>query len=498
MNLKLYDFQTEAYKKLLNAPSRLLADDMGLGKTVEALALDFGNRQQLITTYSKDVARRARTLIITPKSTFGVWQHHIKTYAPKARTVILNTHNAQTLLETDPNNPNFAHYLITNPEQLIRLPITTLRAQNRNHFDFFHIVADECHRFKNRKAKQTTALKHIKTMYKTGMSGTPADDKPHDLWSILHWLYPQVYTSYWRFFNHFVKFTEEYGPHGTYKRVIGYRNLDQLRSNIEPFYIRRLKTDVAKQIPPKTYHTIPVTLHATQRKAYDQMLADEIATLQDDNDMVSMYPITKLLRLQQFALAPMRVDPDNPTRIYRKPDGTTEEVTNYQPHITAAHPSAKLDALKDFCSDAIAQGQCVVVFSQFSKWISLVTKELNKITDVTAEEITGSTTQAQRNQRIHNFQDKGTTNVLVCNIKAMGVGVTLTRASNLVFTDRSWNPSANIQAEDRIHRIGQTNPCLIVDLVATDTVDNGRNQQIMTKAEALEFLTPTGTVVYGA
>jgi SNF2 family DNA or RNA helicase len=167
----------------------------------------------------------------------------------------------------------------------------------------------------------------------------------------------------------------------------------------------------------------------------------------EDQPVIAPVVIAKLVRLQQFALAYAEMDED---------DG-----------VVLKTPSAKLDVLKDIVASTAEK---IVVFTQFVKMVDLV---LEHIPGSVA--LTGQT--RHREEVIQEFQE-GSTQVLVCSIGAGGVGITLTAANKVVFLDRSWSPATNLQAEDRLHRIGQHNAVQVIDIIAENTVDLGRMQRL--------------------
>jgi SNF2 family DNA or RNA helicase len=327
-----------------------------------------------------------------------------------------------------------------------------------------HIIADECHRIKNRKTQQTQNLKRLETVYKTAMSGTPVVNRPDEMWSVLNWLYPKVYTSYWKFYRRHVEYEVIY-PQGFHK-IIGPANVEELKAKIAPFYVRRRKDDVLKDLPDKYYTNLYVDLTPQQARAYTEMKKDMLAWIgsMENQPLAAPVVIARLVRLQQFAVA------------YMEETGTDwdEEEQKATVRYAMSEPSAKLDALMQMLEDN--PDEPFVVFSQFKQAINLLKARL-KDKDIPACFITGDTHQELRGGIVKRFQEGGP-RVLAGTIATGGVGITLTRASRVVFIDRSWSPAYNLQAEDRLHRIGQKNAVQVIDLIARGTVDLGRHQRL--------------------
>lgn len=434
----LFEFQRQDVLKLKGIENCVIANEMGTGKTYEALARDEELRGTL--------RRQHRTLIIAPLTVLSSWKEHIETLLPWATIRLIDPKKRDDFLKVE------ADYYLVHYEALRLMPKLKEKV-------WFHIIADECHRVKNRKAQQTRALKAIKSKYKTAMSGTPVVNAPQDWWSVLHWLYPKTFSSYWTFYKRYVDHEITY-PQG-YHVIKGPKNEEELLAQIDPFYVRRLKKDVLKDLPDKYYTTIWVDLHPQQRKVYEDMRKDLVAWVGEHQDtpLFATAVIAQLVRLQQFAVAYADVSSDGV--------------------VVLAEPSSKLDALMQVLEDNPSEQ--VVIFSQFKKLIRLTEGRLQK-SNIPYVSLTGDTPQAERGNVVRSFQE-GKARVFMGTIAAGGVGITLHAASTVVFLDRSWSPALNGQAEDRLHRIGQKSAVQVIDIIARDTVDLGRRQKLIQKLD---------------
>lgn len=478
--MKLYPFQKEMVDKFENVKSVLCGDDMGLGKTVEALALDLRRRTtQLVGQRQTD----HKTLIVAPLTVLSVWERHIKAIWPAARVCVIDPKQRNLMVD------NFGrpyHYYIIHWEA-VRL-IEELQTVK-----WWHVIGDEVHRIKNRKALLTVAFKRIHTTYKTGLSGTPADNAPQDLWSVINWLYPRTWSSHWDFTRYFVKV--KYHQQGyclaegcgkshksNFKEIVGVANVEELHGAIAPYYIRRLKEDVVKDLPDKYYSTIDVELAPRQRRIYEQMKQDMLAWIgkHEEEPVAAPVVIAQLTRLKQFALAYAELV----TKIVRKRDCEAceydglEKCKGHEVQVVRlSEPSSKLDVVMELLKDNPEQQ--MVIFSESKQMINLFATRLRKA-NINHVTLTGDTAQGDRGRLIDKFQS-GQARVFAGTIHAGGEGITLTAASTVVFLDRVWNPSKNKQAEDRLHRIGQMEAVHVIDVIALDTVDRGRLQQIKLK-----------------
>lgn len=436
----LWDHQKEDLEYLKEQPAVLIGHDMGSGKTLMAVERDL--RLRAIDPDHK------KTLVVSPLNTHDGW---LSTYVRETdlKVKVIDPKKRHLFLDKDYD------VFIMHPEAL-RLMLVELPK-----FGFTHVIADECHKFKNRKAAQTKALKKIKVPYKTAMSGSPATDHPHDVWSILNWLRPDMYSSYWSFYRKAVEFEIVYpggfhkvtGPSRWWEEV----GLDQIR----PFYVRRLKEEMM-DLPPKTYREVYVDLTGAHRRAYDQMDAEMIAWIgQHENEpLVAPAVISRLQRLQQLALAYLEYD---------------EEAGK----VRMTDPSPKIDMAVSIIEDN--PDEAFVVFSQFKAPLKMLQRRL-EAKGIGCASFTGDDTQQERADGKARFTG-GSARVFLSTIRAGGVGVDGLQhvCSTAIFLDRDWSPMINKQAEDRLHRGGQVKNVHIIDIMARNTVDWGRKQRVELK-----------------
>jgi SNF2 family DNA or RNA helicase len=442
---------------------------MGLGKTLEGLLIDdeLRRRSDEASDGYNHPAYKRPTLIVAPPGTHeDAWVDHILRLHgwdyPSSLIEVIDRKNRAKLSRRLQQRPLPA-FVIVHYEALRLMPELAEIA-------WFHVICDEVHRVKNRAAQQTQALKKIPTFYKTGLSGTPGDDKPQDIWSVLNWLYPKEFRSYWKFVNRYCISESDInrGTGKTFRRFtdVNKQTIGELHDIWEPWYIRRRKDDVGIDLPPKYYTEIHVDLLLGQRKAYDQMRKDMIAWIgeHEDEPLVAGQVVTQLVRLQQFALA---------TVSFRE-DG----------RIKLIDPSSKLDRLEELIDGN--PNESIVVFSQSRSMVDLCVRRL-RARGITVVPYTGTVSAAYRTMALKQFQ-AGNVQVFAGTIAAGGEGITLHKSSTVAFLDRSWNPTKNVQAEDRLHRIGQEHPVQVIDFVARDTVDRGRLQRIASKWENIRWL----------
>lgn len=304
------------------------------------------------------------------------------------------------------------------------------------------VIFDEAHRLKNRKAKVTKCAYGLETEYIHIMTGTPITNQFDDIWSYLRLLFPDQFSSYWAFVHKFGHVRHN----GFGKEIIGLKQdkAPQLARIIKQFSVRHTKKEVLPHLPDKTYQTINVDLTPVQRRLYDELKTLMIAEL--DKDVVEVPNIiSQLLRLRQIALTPRLAGFDNDA-------------------------SVKLSTLLELLEPRKLAGKQTVVMTEFRQWADIVEEALQQ-KGMSVVRITGSESYEEQRQSQQQFQ-KGKADVALCTIKAAGLGVDLTAADTVIFTDIAWNDTDNKQAEDRIHRASQTKKVQVIKLLARDTVDH--------------------------
>jgi SNF2 family DNA or RNA helicase len=506
---KLRPFQEAMVEAACKQSVFLCGDDMGLGKTIEGMEVDRRKRLKVARGYQK----QGMTLVVTTLSGTDVWAQHYEDFLPQIPTFVIDPKNRDAFERAvRAGRPGI---YICHWDALRMLPSLKERV-------WFHVIGDEIHRIKNRKAQVTLAFKRIKAENKLGMSGTPGDNKPDDMWSPLNWILPKVFGSYHKFFKYYCEYTAHADG---YRVVTGVRNVKHMHRLIAPYWIRRRKEQVAHDLPDKYYTTWWCDLTPTQRKAYDQMRKKMVAWVGEHEDQIVPAPvvITQLQRLQQFAVSGIEVE-QSTKRIQNKhydpskPTVPEDKVENWGEFVHDKHggrawvgdnwyrrtvpvtlykmvdPSAKLDLLMDKIKDMDLNATPLIVFTQFVRATTLLSERL-KAAKIPHGVIAGTTKKDVRDQVVRDFQ-AGRIQVFVGTIGSCRESITLTRSHTEVFIDRAWSPSWNRQAEDRAHRIGQDNAVQVIDIIARDTVDLGRQSHYKTKWTWLQKMFGDKTLDY--
>ncbi len=402
----------------------ILADDMGLGKTVQAIAL---------LTWAKGKYKRKLNLVVAPTSVVPNWEREIHKFAPGLTTVVWQGPNRQArredLEKADVMITSYA--LLRRDEELL------------HELDLRYVILDEAQHIKNPMSHTARAAKKIKSERRLALTGTPIENRLSELWSIFDFVSPGLLGQL-RTFEERIARPIDRGDMETAQR---------LRATIKPFVMRRVKQDVAEDLPEKIEQEMIVPLAEEQAKLYKQILRQVRKSVLSEVEKqgvsrAQIQILAALTRLRQVACDP---------RLMKLPD------TDF-----TASESGKLAALREIVSEAVDGGHRVLVFSQFVEMLNHIRAALDE-DDVEYEYLDGST--RDRIERVDRFNQDETVPVFLISLKAGGTGLNLTGADTVVHFDPWWNPAVEDQATDRAHRIGQQKNVNVYKLIAEGTVE---------------------------
>jgi len=383
----------------------LLADDMGLGKTLQALC-----------------AARGRTLVVAPTSVLTNWHDEAARFRPSLRSSLY--HGPGRTLDPDAD-------LTLTSYAILRLDAPQLQA-----IDWDCVIVDEAQQMKNPESQAAQAAYKLRARQRIALTGTPVENHLEDLWSHFHFLNRGLLGGR-------NDFRERYSrPIAAGDREAARR----LRSRIKPFVLRRLKRDVASDLPPRTDVVLRFGLSDEERRLYDAVRAagldEAVRALRSGGSLMPALEV--LLRLRQAACHAALV-PGGPDTL----------------------DSSKLELLLARLEEAGEDGHGSLVFSQWTKLLDLIEPALTSA-GIPFERLDGST--RDRAGVVKRFQS-GSAPVMLVSLRAGGVGLNLTAADHVFLMDPWWNPAVEEQAADRVHRIGQDRPVVIHRLIAEGTVE---------------------------
>ncbi len=417
----------------------ILADDMGLGKTLQTLTW-------LAWLKDRNKKNPKPSLVICPASVLHNWRREANRFTPDLKVLVLESGAARHNLRKQIPQ----HDIIVTNYALLRRDLEELQK-----FAFRAVILDEAQFIKNPGAQVTQSVKQLKSERRLALTGTPLENRLLDLWSIVDFIQPG-------YLGNQEQFLEVYEPKGG-EDAEGAQRIARRRlsAKLRPLLLRRLKKHVAKDLPDRIEQRRDCPLSDEQRKLYLAELRrsrDQImqAVAEQGLNKSKMHVLAALTRLRQVCCHPQLVGNDT--------------------------PSGKTETLYELLEPLLAEGQKVLVFSQFVQMLHILEKECRE-RQINTHILTGQT--KDRQAVVNAFQADATPGVFLLSLRAAGTGLNLTNASYVVLYDPWWNPAVEAQAIDRSHRIGQTQTVNAYRLIAPGTVEEKIWELQQSKAQTI-------------
>lgn len=402
----------------------ILADDMGLGKTLQAISL--------LTKPS---------LVVAPTSVVFNWSREIEKFRPELKVCVYHGKDRKMDDSSD---------VVVTSYNLIRM---FPEAFNR---DWHVIIADEAQFMKNPESQIFAAMRTLKAKARFALTGTPVENRLDDLWAQMDFVNPGLLGSR-RYFSELISSRINKGDE---------QALQSLRQRIKPFFLRRLKTEVAKDLPSRTNIVQTIELSEAEQGIYKTLLmaakGDIKRSLTAKKQGGALHILEMLLRLRQACCHPDLLPK------------------------TTGHSSAKVDFAADMAATLVEEQHKILIFSQWTSFLDLIETKFQSLGLATLR-LDGSTTNRQ--DVVDRFQEPDTERILLMSLKAGGTGLNLTAADHVFIMDPWWNPAAEEQASNRAWRIGQDKPVFVHKLVAAGTIE----EKILQLQEAKQKLSDAVT-----
>ena len=434
-----------------------LADDMGLGKTIQAIALLLHEREQ-----NGDDMEPA--LVICPASVLTNWKRESNRFAPDLRVLIQHgTDRATDETFVDEVAPR--HDVILTTYGTARRDVTFLRF-----VPWSDVILDEAQNIKNPSAKQTRAVRRLEADNRIALTGTPVENRLSELWSIMQFLNPDLLGSQKRFRETFALPIERYQDAEATAR---------LRNLVDPFILRRLKSDptIIQDLPEKMEMKIPCTLTEEQATLYQAVVKESLERVEEaEREGESQFSrqgavLKALLRLKQICNHPAQYLSDGSALPGR---------------------SGKLERLTEMLEEVLDVEDRALIFTQFAEMGQMLHTYLQTLFGVEALYLHGGTPVGQRDRMVQRFQSENGPPLFILSLRAGGTGLNLTAANHVFHFDRWWNPAVEDQATDRAYRIGQTRTVEVHKLLCAGTLEERIDALIESKKDLAQRVVGAG------
>ena len=401
----------------------ILADEMGLGKTLQVISLMLSLKQS---------GEEGTNLVVCPASLVYNWEAEVGKFAPELSCcVIAGTPDERKSLIASVSK----HDVAITSYDLLKRDVSSYKDKN------FHIlIIDEAQYVKNQGTGASKTVRILNAKVRFALTGTPIENRLSELWSIFDFLMPGFLYNYERFRREIENpVMKKSDPKASGK----------LKGMVSPFILRRLKTDVLRDLPEKLEEVSFSEMTDGQRKLYDAkvlLVRKEVEATDEQSFKTNKLQIlSELTRLRQLCCDPSLVFAD-----YKEGSG-------------------KLDSTMDLVERAIDEGHRMLLFSQFTTMLSTIAAQLDK-KNIRYYVITGETPKSERLRLVENFNN-GSIPVFLISLRAGGTGLNLTGADVVIHYDPWWNAAVQDQATDRAHRIGQTKVVTVYSMIAKNTIE---------------------------
>ena len=433
LKTELLPYQLDGIAFAIGAGRAVLADEMGLGKTIQGVGVaEFLARQAGIE----------RVLIVCPASLKSQWRAEIRRFCERSVQLVIGKTSERTAQYS-----NGAFFTVCNYEQVLRDFLAIERAK----WDL--IILDEAQRIKNWQAKTSRIIKCLRSPFALALTGTPIENRLDDLFSVVEFIDDRRLGPAYRFIH-------EHRVANDAGKVLGYKNLDALRERLKPVLLRRTRTSVALELPPRATEVVRITptdeqlqLHAAQMMAVQSIVRKPFLTEMD------------LLRLQK-ALLLARMSANSTFLVDKQPPGF----------------STKLERLSELLETLCGEpGRKLLLFSEWTTMLDLVEPLLERL-EADFVRLDGSVPQKERQRLVNRFQTDASCRVFLTT-NAGSTGLNLQAADTVINLDLPWNPARLEQRIARAHRMGQTRPVQVYLLITEDTIEENLLATLSAKHE---------------
>jgi SNF2 family DNA or RNA helicase len=435
----------------------ILADDMGLGKTIQTLAMI----QKMKSEFS---GLPAPVLLVCPTSVVTNWKIESDRFTPDLKTMI---HQGGERLRDE------AFLEVAQGVDMVLTSYALVRrdAEVMRQIDWLGVVLDEAQNIKNPVTKQAQVIRSLQSEFRLALTGTPVENRLSELWSIMHFLNPGFLGSRTEFRREFTLPIEKYGDEQATNR---------LRRLTRPFILRRLKTDptVIQDLPDKQEMKVYCNLSEEQATLYEAVVQNALQTIEEQEEGIQRkgMVLSMLMQLKQICNHPVQYLHQG------------ETYSPFEDH----NRSGKLTRFHAILEEVLAEGDRMLIFSQFTEMGDLLKQYIQERFGVQTLFLHGGTRPQKRTEMVERFQSNDGPPVFILSLKAGGTGLNLTSANHVFHFDRWWNPAVEDQATDRAFRIGQSRNVMVHKFVCLGTLEEQIDQMIEEKKALAESIVGAG------
>lgn len=420
LQAELRDYQAEGFVWMARLAhlgvGGCLADDMGLGKTLQSLAVIL------------DRAEKGPSLVIAPTSVCLNWEQEAARFAPTLTLLTLSGGDREAIVQ----GLGKRDILVTS-YTLLQQEVELLET-----ISWQTVVLDEAQSIKNAATKRSKAAMRLNAKFRLITTGTPIENHLGELWNLFNFINRGLLGTYKQFNSRFGIPIEKHQDHVARR---------QLKKLIRPFMLRRIKSEVLDELPPRTEITLRVEMKKSEMQFYEAIRQQAIENIESNGQKSGRHLqiLAEIMRLRRACCNPKLIDEN--TKI----------------------SSSKLRVFAEVVEELLESHHKALVFSQFTGHLALIREYLDK-EGISYKYLDGTTPARERIKRVDAFQ-AGDGDLFLISLKAGGLGLNLTAADYVIHMDPWWNPAVEDQAADRAHRIGQTRPVTVYRLVTTDTIE---------------------------
>jgi SWI/SNF-related matrix-associated actin-dependent regulator of chromatin subfamily A member 5 len=423
-----------------NGINGILADEMGLGKTLQSISVLAYNREYLNVT--------GPHLILVPKSTLSNWCNEFRRWCPVFRVLRFHgTKEERQALIAERLNPGTTRdwdVVITTYE------VSNLEKTALSKFAWQYLIIDEAHRLKNEASQFSQTVRLLQTAHRLLITGTPLQNNLHELWALLNFLLPDVFASAEQFddwFNLQIDDAEQ-----------KQRLITQLHKILRPFMLRRLKADVESSLPPKTETLVFCEMSPLQRETYKKVLERDLSVVAGTENSGRTAVLNIVMQLRKAC--------NHPYLFQGVEDRSLDPLGDH-----VVQNCGKMSLLDKLLKKLKEKGHRVLIFCQMTRMLDIL-EDFMYMKGHAYCRIDGNTTYEERENLIDTYNAPGSEKfVFLLSTRAGGLGINLQTADTVILYDSDWNPQADLQAQDRAHRIGQRKPVNIYRLVTQGTIE---------------------------